>query len=183
MQLLIQERLRWLGGLVIATLCGCGPRVSGSAIPTRTADDVQVVDASSVRVSVLTVPEGAGELGIVQARTTQGNIEDAMPEFRAQVARLGGDFGKINNVSTKFETETRTRNESYNCGTADKPQTCTRTVTEDVEISTTAIIGKAYRLGAAPPAAPPANAAAIVDPHQPPEASAPASPERATTSP
>jgi hypothetical protein len=143
--------LRWLGSVVLVTVCGCGPYVEGSAVVTaHSAGDAKFVDASAVRISALTVPPGASELGIVQAHVVQGSIEDAMPEFRAQVARLGGDFGKVTDVSTTFEMQQRTRTESYNCGSSDKPSTCTRSVTESVEVSTTRILGKAYRLGAPP---------------------------------
>ncbi|HKO53990.1 MAG TPA: hypothetical protein VJV79_40055 [Polyangiaceae bacterium] len=138
-----------LAGLLLSMLAACGPHVEGHAVATHTAADAKHIDASQVRVSAVSVPEGASELGIVQAHTVQGSIEDAMPEFRAQVAQLGGDFGKINEVGTTFEMQTRTRSESYNCGTSDKPRTCSRTVTERVELATTRIIGKAYRLAAA----------------------------------
>lgn len=139
-------RLVRFRGLLV-TLGACGPHVEGHAVATHTAADAKHIDASVVRVSAVAVPEGASELGIVQAHTVQGSIEDAMPEFRKQVAQLGGDFGKINDVATTFEMQMRTRTESYNCGTSDKPRTCTRTVTERVELATTRIIGKAFRLG------------------------------------
>jgi hypothetical protein len=139
----------------LVLLAACGPYVEGHAVATHTPVDAKHIDAGQVRISAVSVPEGATELGIVQAHTVQGSIEDAVPEFRKQVAELGGDFGKINNVSTKFEMQTRTRTESYNCGTSDKPQTCSRTVTENVELATTRIIGTAYRLGAPTPKAPP----------------------------
>ncbi len=135
-------------------------------------------------------PEGASELGIVQAHTVQGSIEDALPEFREQVAQLGGDFGKIDDVGTKFEIQTRTRTESYNCGTSDKPNTCTRTVTENVELATTRIMGKAYRLGAATAKAPldaqeatPPAVAASSDVRPTAPKPAPPSPERAQNTP
>jgi hypothetical protein len=127
-------------------LAACGPHVEGHAVATHSAADAKHIDASLVRISALSVPEGASELGIVQAHTVDGSIEDAVPAFREQVAQLGGDFGKINEVGTKFELETRTRTESYNCGTSDKPRTCSRNVTETVELATTRLVGKAYRL-------------------------------------
>ncbi len=146
--MLNRAKNRGAWGLLLVALGACGPYVEGHAVATHTAGDVRHVDASQVRVSALAVPEGATELGIVQAHVIQGSIEDAMPEFREQVAELGGDFGKVSDVTTKFEMQTRTRTETYNCGTSDKPRSCTRTVTEVVEVSTTRILGKAYRLGA-----------------------------------
>ena len=137
-----------LAALAMAVLSACGPHVEGHAVATHSPADARLVDASAVRISALAVPEGASELGIVQAHVIQGSIENAMPEFREQVARLGGDFGKVNDVSTNFELQTRTQHESYNCGTSDKPRTCTRTVTRTVEVATTRIIGKAYRVSA-----------------------------------
>ena len=162
-----------VGYLLLIGLGACGPHVEGHAVATHTAADVRHVDASAVRVSALRVPDGAAELGIVQAHTVGGSIEDAMPEFREQVATLGGDFGKVNDVSTSYEMTTRTRTETYNCGTSDKPRSCTRTVTEQVELVTTRVLGKAYRLGAPtpkltpetpPPASAPAEAAPANDP-------------------
>jgi len=142
-----------LGGLLV-TLAACGPHVEGHSVATHTAIDAKHIDASQVRISAVSVPEGATELGIVQAHTVQGSIEDAIPEFCKQVAELGGDFGKINDVGTQFEMQTRTRTENYNCGSADKPQTCSRTVTETVELATTRIFGMAYRMGVPTPKAP-----------------------------
>ncbi len=144
----MRARLSEIGCLLLIGLGACGPHVEGHGVATRSAADGKHIDASQVRVSVLAVPAGASELGIVQAHTIQGSIEDAMPEFREQVAQLGGDFGKVNDVSTGFEMQMRTSTESYSCGTSDKPRTCTRTVTRQVEVATTRIIGKAYRLGA-----------------------------------
>ena len=146
-----------LGGLLLVMLGACGPHVEGHAVATHTPVDAAHIDASQVRVSAVAIPVGATELGIVQAHTVQGSIEDAAPEFAKQVALLGGDFGKINDVGTKFEMTTRTRTESYSCGTSTSPQTCTRTVTETVELATTRIIGMAYRMAATPKAPPSAQ--------------------------
>jgi hypothetical protein len=134
-----------------------------------------------VRISVLSVPSGAAELGIVQAHTVGGSIEDAMPAFREQVADLGGDFGKVNDIKTTFEMRMVTSTESYNCGSADKPSTCTRTVTRQVELVTTRLLGKAYRLGAVkvaerpqqPPTPAPQPAATAAAAPPPPAAAAP----------
>ncbi len=146
----MRASLGGIGALLLAGLVACGPHVEGHAVATHSPADHRHVDASAVRISALVVPPGAEELGIVQAHTVGGTIEDAMPEFRAQVAGLGGDFGKVNDITTKFEIQTRTRNETYNCGTSDKPRSCTRTVTENAEVATTRILGKAYRLNATP---------------------------------
>lgn len=177
---------RCVTGLLLVVLGACEPYVEGHAVATRNAGDFRHVDQSAVRVSALTVPEGASELGIVQAHTIQGSIEDAMPEFRTQVARLGGDFGKVTDVTTHFELKTQTRTETYNCGTSDKPSTCTRMVTEQVEVATTRILGKAYRLGAPAPAKP---AEATADESAPavapaaPSPQSPSGPEGASTAP
>ena len=196
--MLNRARFQRFGGLLLVVLGACGPYVEGHSVATHTAGDVQHFDASQVRISALTVPEGSSELGIVQAHVIQGSIEDAMPEFRAQVAQLGGDFGKVTDVTTQFEIKTRTRTETYNCGTSDKPSSCTRTVTEQVEVSTTRILGKAYRLGvpsasaliptepAEAPADEPAPAVpppAAAPPAAAPPAESPSGPEGATTAP
>jgi hypothetical protein len=146
-----RAQFRWFVGLLVVGLAACGPHVEGHAVATHSAADARHIDASAVRVSALAIPEGAAELGIVQAHVDQGSIEDAMPEFRKQVAQLGGDFGKVTDLETRFELQTRSRTETYNCGSSDKPRNCTRLVTETVEVATTRILGKAYRLG--PPTA------------------------------
>lgn len=178
-----------MGGLLSVTLAACGPHVEGHSVATHTAIDGKHIDERQVSLSAVSVPEGASELGIVQAHTVQGSIEDAVPEFRKQVAELGGDFGKIDDVATKFETETRTRTESYSCGTVNSPRSCSRTVTETVELATTRIIGKAYRLGASPAKTqnvPGGAASAGVPPANLPTSAptvAPATPERASNAP
>lgn len=184
-------RCRSFAGLLLVVFGACEPYVEGHAVATHTAADAPHVDATAVQLSALTVPEGAAELGIVQAHVIQGSIEDAIPEFRAQVARLGGDFGNITDVSTQFELKTQTSTETYNCGSSDKPSSCTRTVTRQVEVATTRVLGKAYRRGVSSasrsptrpaearanepaPAAPPATAAPT---------DSPSGPEGATTAP
>jgi hypothetical protein len=67
------------GGILMVTLAACGPRVEGHSVATHTAIDAKHIDASQVRLSAVSVPEGASELGIVQAHTVQGSIEDAPP--------------------------------------------------------------------------------------------------------
>lgn len=173
------------GAILLVTLAACGPSVEGHSVATHTAIDAKHIDASQVRLSAVSVPEGASELGIVQAHTVQGSIEDAVPEFRNQVAQLGGDFGKIDNVATKFETYTQTRTESYSCGTVNSPRTCTRTVTETREAETTRIIGKAYRLGGATATASkaPGGAAPRSDVPLTAPPATPSSPERASKAP
>ncbi len=61
-------RHRRFGGLLLTALGGCGPYVEGHAVATHTAADVRHVDASAVRVSALTVPEGAATRQITQPR-------------------------------------------------------------------------------------------------------------------
>jgi len=71
-------------------------------------------------------------------------IERITPEFIQRVAELGGDFGKIDHIRTRFEMRTQTSQQSYNCGTAQAPRTCSQMVTQTVEVAITVIEGRAF---------------------------------------
>lgn len=101
-------------------------------------------------MAAMTIPPGAVELGVVQA-TGVGAVDEIMPEFLAEVARLGGNYGKIDGVATSFDNQMRTRNESYNCGTPQAYRMCNRTITSTEEVAITRILGRAYRVESATP--------------------------------
>ena len=62
----------------------------------------QGVNAGPVRISALTIPAGAVQVGIVQARSARVRIDEIMPEFARQVAARGGNFGKIDDITTSY---------------------------------------------------------------------------------
>ncbi len=84
------------------------------------------------------------QVGIVEA-SGHGGLKELLTEFAGQTARVGGSLGKVDSLRTKFHNETHTRTESYSCGTTAAPQTCSRTVTETVEVVTTTAVGRAFR--------------------------------------
>jgi hypothetical protein len=139
---------RGLAGLtlVLAALSfGCS-RVGSSSVQTGPAQHAP--HAGPVRVMATIIPPGAQELGAVQAYGHGKGLADILPAFQKEVAKLGGNWGKVDSMVTKFTMQTRTRQESYQCGSANTPQTCTRMVTEQVEVATTTIMGRAYRVEA-----------------------------------
>ena len=104
------------------------------------------VDAASVRVAATYVPDGAVQVGIVETHSTAAaGMPDLIQSFRAEVGRVGGDFGKVDSIRTRFEWQTRTQTQSYSCGTPQAPQTCTRVVTQNVEVGITTLMGRAFR--------------------------------------
>jgi hypothetical protein len=121
---------------------GCEPRVVSSAVPTSAAQ--LPVPARPVKLASLAVPGQARELGIVQAHSNQTDISKLIPEFVSRVAGLGGDLGKIDDITTTYEMRTVTSTQSYSCGTPSAPMTCTRMVTNTVEVPTTRILGRAF---------------------------------------
>jgi hypothetical protein len=120
----------------------CTPVVHTSAVATAPA---AAPSTGPVRVSAMIVPRGVPQLGIVQAHSDQTDITQIMPSLVKQVADLGGNYLKIDDITTTYGMQTRSRTENYSCGTSKYPRTCTRTVTETVEVPTTRILGRAYR--------------------------------------
>lgn len=122
---------------------GCSS-VSSSSVATGPAQG-QRVSAEQVSVAATWVPEGAIQVAIVE---THGNCNEGMGElirgFREEVSRSGGNFGKVDSMRTRFEIVQQTRTESYNCGTSQAPQTCTRQVTSNVEVGTTTVLGRSF---------------------------------------
>lgn len=97
-----------------AILAGaCAPAVVSSAVITRPALAPSV---SAVSISATRDPAGAEEIGIVEAHglRPQATAEALVAEFRARVATLGGDFGRIDNFATRHELRTESRD--YECG-------------------------------------------------------------------
>jgi hypothetical protein len=135
----------WLAGLAIGVAAlapACTPPVYTSAVATAPAAGASV---APVRITAMIVPERAIQLGIVQSHSDQTDITQIMPALVTQVAQLGGDMLKVDDVTTTYSMQTRTRSESYSCGSTKSPSTCSRTVTETVEVPTTRILGRALK--------------------------------------
>lgn len=118
--------------------------VSSSSIATGPARG-QAVSAAEVEIAATWVPEGAAQVAIIE---THGNFNEGLEElmlgFRGEVAAAGGTFGKVDTMRTRFEIVQQTQMQTYNCGTSSNPQTCTRQVTNNVEVGTTTIMGRAF---------------------------------------
>jgi hypothetical protein len=132
----------WVCLLVALSAC---KTVSGSAIATSSAG-APLAESIPVRLSGLAVPEGATEVGIVQAKGT-GKLQDLVDEFSAQVRKVGGNYGKIDSMPTKFEMVTSVQSYTYSCGTAKAPATCSGTRTVTTEVATTQLLGRAFLVG------------------------------------
>jgi hypothetical protein len=80
-----------------------------------------------VALSATRDPEGAEELGIVEAHGRCGvaTIPEIVAEFRTRVASLGGDHGRIDTFGTRYDLERESY--TYECGATETRQE-TRTV-------------------------------------------------------
>ncbi len=122
--------------IVAMTLIGCGTVARSSLV--RTGASHAAVATTSVRLCMLSVPEGAEELGLVEAHSgPESTFESIAHEFKAQVAKAGGDVAKVDKIRTKFEMVSNTY--TYQCGKS----TCVGTNT--IEVPTTTWLGHAYR--------------------------------------
>jgi hypothetical protein len=107
-----------------------------------------------VALAATYVPQGAIEVGIGQAVARGADLPELAREFAGQVAALGGNFGLIDRIETRFEWVSSRQSYTYACGTSQQPRTCYgyRTVTN--EVATTQMVGRAYHVpGLALPAA------------------------------
>jgi hypothetical protein len=124
-------------------------------------------------VSATTVPEGAEEIGILEAhgRRPVARLDELLNEFRARIVSMGGNFGRIDQFPTKYEMVTETY--TYDCGhdefstesrtvcntdfkgnshcssqsvpvTRHVPKTCTGT--RVVEAATLSLVGRAFHV-------------------------------------
>ncbi len=134
---------RLVGGPgLLCFLCACGPHVQSSAVATA-----PMTRAYTGRVVLRAgnIPPGSTQLGIVEAHGDTVDIEKVMPEFVNRVAKLGGNFGKIDDIRTHFETHQVSETYTYSCGTTKQYRSCTGTRTQAVEVATTTIAGRAFR--------------------------------------
>lgn len=138
-------RWRWLLWIAcIFAVAGCRT-VQGSSVATGQVQ-APVRDDAPVRLSVLIAP-ASDQVGIVQSRGV-GKLEDLVEEFEAQVRKVGGNYGKIDSMRTKFEMVTTIQSYTYNCGSTKAPVTCTGSRPVTTEVATTQILGRAFHVDA-----------------------------------
>lgn len=132
----------------LALSLGCSS-VRSTSVATGASG--QAVDPSQVAIAATFVPDGATQVAVVE---THGNVTEGlaviMEGFRAEVGARGGNFGKVDSMRTRFEMQQVSRTESYSCGTTSAPRTCTRQVTQHVEVGIMTVVGRAFRYGVSP---------------------------------
>lgn len=129
------RRLLLLASLALAA-SGC-VYTRSSAVPSSAASGLVPQSVGAVQVRATAAPEGARELGFVEANGSGlAELPDIVEEFRQRVAGLGGNYAQVDRIATKFEMQTQTY--TYTCGKS----TCTGT--RAVEVSTTSVLGRAF---------------------------------------
>lgn len=125
-----------VGLLALLSMAACA-EVKTSAVPTSAAASPY---QGVVEVRATTIPPGARELGIVEAHGPNTSIDKLVPELEKRVARMGGNFAKIDQIKTRYQMTTEPETYSYECGKV----TCTGTRTVPIEIATTSVLGRAF---------------------------------------
>jgi hypothetical protein len=120
----------------------CGTRSSAIATGAPRARFEGTVRLTALPASVA----GAREVGLVEVESIE-SLETAGRAFQDRVAELGGNVGLVERAWMTFEMESRTRTESYGCGTSSAPRTCTRTVTSEEEVGHLHFLGRALWSG------------------------------------
>lgn len=128
-----------IAAVFLTLALGCSGTRSSSY---RTAGGGSQRYEGAVRVFAVAAPPEAREVGIVQVDSVE-ELARAVIEFQNRVADLGGDVGLIDRYTTSFEIVSSTSQQSYSCGTQQSPQTCTRQVTQQREVATLHLIGRA----------------------------------------
>ena len=158
-------------GIVVLVCLGLLSCVHASSSAYATSPTVFPSDAP-VRLSATRDPIGARELGVAEAhgRMTLVTLEALISEFRSRVASLGGNYGRIDRLATKDELVEESY--SYECGSTEtelESRTVTRmnpdgsmtsttetvpvtkyvsrtcTGTQEVEVVTLTVVGRAFR--------------------------------------
>lgn len=128
-----------LATFALWSLCGLGcSTVRSSSVPTSGAEAY----AGRVVLSATQEPSQAVQVGIVEANARNvKEFPDLIARFADEVAKVGGDYGKIDSIVTKYETVTRNESYQYKCG----QNTCygTRTVSDEIGITT--VQGRAFK--------------------------------------
>jgi hypothetical protein len=132
--------------IVLAASSVACARVTGSAVAT--GGEAPLAATTPVQLSALREPEQGKEVGIVQSRGV-GELEEQFAEFVKQVRKVGGNYGKVDSIKTKYEIVYQTQTYSYSCGTS----TCYGTRTVPVTVGTMQVLGRAFRVEAAKPVA------------------------------
>ena len=147
------SRRRFASASALFLAVGC-TTVHSSAVRTATASPPTT---SAVTLSATRDPPNAQQVGLVEAhgQPPLASLTAITGQFSAQVAKLGGDYGRIDSFGTRFEIVAQPY--SYECGsnvitgasadgvptTTYISQTCTGET--DVEVGTLTLTGRAFR--------------------------------------
>jgi hypothetical protein len=106
--------------------------------------------SGQVTISALQPPDPGTELGIVQTSGAGATVEKLLSKFVDKVRELGGNYGYIDTISSKYELIHSTQTYTYSCGTTQAPRTCTGVRQVTNEVRTTQIVGRAFLVEAKP---------------------------------
>ena len=126
----------------VITVAGCSSIERGIV---RTSSVTYPPHPGPVRVSRTREPPGI-PLGVIQVYgKALEPIDELMAKLTRSAAELGGDFVKVDRVSTRYDTVDEDQTVSYECGTDKEPMTCSRTETTRREVATTQVLGRAFK--------------------------------------
>jgi hypothetical protein len=127
-------------GMLLVNI-GCSTVRSSSVRASAAADQSVVAFAGDVSLAATHVPEPAQSLGIVEAHGAASEFVTIVEQFKREVAALGGNWGKVDDIKTKMDLVTRNSSYSFPCGQT----TCSGMRTQTVEVATTTVTGRAFK--------------------------------------
>jgi len=156
------SRCRYFGaGGTLILAVGCITTTAASSGVSTSAP--QAPSSTPVTLSATRDPDNGQQVGLVEAHGQRppATLGAVATEFCSRVAQLGGDYGRIDSLGTRFEIVTESY--TYDCGTtmivgtsadgapitAYMPQSCTGYY--DVEVGTLTLTGRAFRTQGATP--------------------------------
>jgi hypothetical protein len=118
--------------LLLAASCAHAVQSSAYATGRTGAPSLDPVEIGATRA-----PSDAEELGLVEAHASPsaGTLQALVAEFRERVASLGGDYGRIDSMATRYELVAERYD--YECGgteTVMETQTTSRTGADGVPV-------------------------------------------------
>ena len=97
-------------------------------------------------LSATHIPEGAAQVGIVEARGAAG-IDALVPELIQRTREVGGNYAVIDHVQTRFEYFQTLENYQYPCAGPMRPSMyCTGSRPVSNEVMVTRIVARAFRV-------------------------------------
>ncbi len=149
----MRTRARRLTVATVATVAAGGLAVPACApvhsTAFRTSTTAYAPNTGAVYVSGARDPVGGAEVGDVQASGV-ASIEYLIPEIVARTAQLGGNYARVDRITTRYEVQIRPYSYSYNCGSPRFPISCAGTSYRPEEVGLTVVQGRAFRVESTP---------------------------------